>query len=139
MLGLVYDLMKDPRHARVYYDSARVTLEKAVKERPDDYFVRSLLGIAYAGLGRKQDAIREGKSGVELCPVSKDALDGPDVVEYLALTYVMVGEYDAALDQMEYLLSIPSDFSVPYLRLDPQFDPLRKLPRYQRLLEKYGT
>jgi len=50
-----------------------------------------------------------------------------------------VGEYDSALDQIEYLLSIPSWFSVPLLRLDPRYDPLRKLPRYQKLLEKYGT
>ena len=137
--GMVYNLMNEPDRAHACYDSSRVILEEKVKELPDDHRLRSSLGLVYAGLGRKDDAIREGKLGVELLPVSKDALTGPSRVEDLALIYVVVGEYDAALDQMEYLLSIPSDFSVPYLRLDPQFDPLRKLPRYQRLLEKYGT
>ena len=50
----------------------------------------------------------------------------------------MVGEYDAALDEIEYLLSIPSWYSVHSLRLDPDYDPLRDHPRFQALLEKYG-
>ncbi len=137
--AIVYDFMNDPHHAYVYFDSARAILENELTVRPDDDRVHGSLGIVYAGLGRKNDAIREGKLGVELCPVSKDALLGAYRVEYLALMYVMVGEYDAALDQIEYLLSIPSDFSVPWLRLDPRYDPLRKLPRYQKLLEKYAT
>jgi serine/threonine-protein kinase len=74
---------------------------------------------------------------VELYPVSKDAFGGPDYVEGLAQIYVMVGEYDAALDQIEYLLSIPYWLSVPSLRIDPLWDPLRNHPRFQKLLEKY--
>jgi tetratricopeptide (TPR) repeat protein len=90
-------------------------------------------------LGRKQDAIREGIRGVELYPVSKDAYFGPQRVDDLADIYVMVGQYDEALEQFEYLLSIPYGFSVEWLRLDPRYDPLRDLPRYQKLVEKYGT
>ena len=137
--AMVYNFMNEPDRARAYYDSSRVILEKAVKELPDDHRVHSSLGIVYAGLGRKDDAIREGKLGVELLPVSKDAMIGPVGVEGLALIYVMVGEYDAALDQIEYLFSIPCFLSVPYLRLDPRYDPLRNLPRYQKLVEKYAT
>ncbi len=137
--GLIYSLMNDPDRVHACYDSSRVILEKAVKELPDDSRVHSSLGLAYAGLGRKDNAIREGKLGVELLPVSKDAVQGPVGVRDLALIYVLVGEYDAALDQIEYLLSISCDFSVPLLRLDPRYDPLRNLPRYQKLLEKYGT
>ena len=69
-------------------------------------------------------------------PVSHDALDGPSFVVSLAQIYSMVGEFDAAIDQLEYLLSIPATFSVQLLRLDPFWDPLRDHPRFQALLEK---
>ncbi len=124
--------------AHASYDSARAILERELDARPDDDRIHSALGIAYAGLGRKDEAIREGKRGVELYPVSKDAMIGPFRVADLAEIYTMVGEYDAALDEIEYLLSIPSEMSVPLLRLDPIWDPLRDHPRFQDLLEKYG-
>jgi eukaryotic-like serine/threonine-protein kinase len=137
--AIVYDFMHDSHRARSNFDSARAILENELTVRSDDDRVHSSLGIVYAGLGRKDDAIREGKLGVELLPVFKDAVAGPSRVEDLAVIYVMVGEYDAALDQIEYLLSIPCEFSVPYLRLNPRYDPLRTLPRYQKLVEKYDT
>jgi len=133
--GRVFLQMKKPDLARASFDTARKNLEKELQERPDDYTMHSLLGIAYAGLGRKEEAIREGKRAVELLPVSKDATWGPDQVLNLALIYAMVGEQNAALDQIEYLLSIPSNLSVPLLRIDPRWDPLRNNPRFQKLLE----
>ncbi len=138
LTGLVYRLMGEPELARASFDSARILLEAEVKERPDDYRLHSSLGIVYAGLGRKEEAIREGKQGMELMPILKDALIGPERVSDLAQIYVMVGEYDAALDQIDYLLSIPSELSVPLLRLDPRWDPLREHPRFKALLKKYG-
>jgi len=139
LAGRVYQLMDKPELARASFDSARVLLETELKERPDDYRIRSALGIAYAGLGRKADAIREGKLGVELYPVSKDAFGiGTFRVRVLAYIHVMVGEYDASIDQIEYLLSIPSlIITVPLLRLHPDWDPLRDHPRFEALLEKY--
>jgi len=136
MTGLIYALMGNSERSRAYCDSARVILEKELKARPDDYRVHSSLGLVYAGLGRRDDAILEGKLATEIIPVSKDACEGPRGLEVLARIYIMVGEYDAALDQIEYFLSIPSDFSVSLLRLDPQYDPLRKLPRFQELLQQ---
>jgi hypothetical protein len=88
-------------------------------------------------LGRKDDAVREAKLGVELMPVERNALDGIYRVEDLARVYVMVGEYDAAIDQLDYLLSIPGELSVPLLRIDPTWDPLRDHPRFQAMLAKY--
>jgi hypothetical protein len=72
-------------------------------------------------------------------PVSKNPLLGPDNVYSFAQIYVMVGEYEEALDQIEYLLSIPNYYlSVPLLRLDPTWDSLREYPRFKQLLEKYS-
>jgi hypothetical protein len=77
-----------------------------------------------------------GFDGGELQPISTDAYSGPNQVETLARIYVLVGDYDAALDKIEYLLSIPSWLSVPVLRLDPDWDPLRTFPRFQKLLKQ---
>ncbi len=134
--GLVYWLMNEPELSRDSYDSARILLEKRAKEHPDDPWTHRRLGLAYAGLGRKEEAIREGKLAVELYPVSKDAFWGPGYVFYLAWIYVIVEEYDAALDKIEYLLSIPYELSVQQLKIDPRFDPLRDHPRFKRLLEE---
>jgi tetratricopeptide (TPR) repeat protein len=133
-----YRLMGELELAHVSYDSARSILEQELDAHADDYRIHSTLGIAYAGLGRKEDAIREGKRGVELMPVSKDAFSGPVTVRDLAVIYAMVGQYDAALDEIEYLLSITGWWSVQDLRLDPIWDPLREHPRFQALLEKYA-
>jgi len=136
--GNVYQLLNEPELARRSFDSTRILLEKRVREHPDNPDFHSFLGLAYAGLGRKEEAVHEGKIAVELYPVSKDALNGPDYVYSLAEIYVMVGEYDAAIDQIEYLLSIPCLFSIPLLQIDPTWDPLRDHPRYQKLLKKHS-
>jgi serine/threonine-protein kinase len=133
----VYALLGQPERALAYYDSARVFLEAELVEKPNDERLNSALGIAYAGLGRKEDAIREGKLGVELMPIEKDTWGkGPARLEDMAQIYVLVGEHDAAIDQLDYLLTIPSRISVNRLRIDPTWDPLRDHPRFQALLEK---
>ena len=138
--GLVYRFLEKLELARNSFDSARILLEKQVKEQPDNPRLHGSLGIAYAGLGRKEEAIREGKLAVELYPVSKDTYLGPLYVSRLAEIYVMVGEYEEALDKIEYSQSIPSIYlSIPLLRLSPTWDPLRDLPRFKRLLEKYAN
>ena len=136
--GDVYSSMGEPELAQAYYDSARSILEKDIVENPDNAFTHRALGIAYAGLGRKDEAILKGKRALELLPVSTDAYHGTDLVKSLAVIYAMVGEYDAALDEIEYLLSIPSGVSVQTLRIDPDFDPLRDHPRFHELLEEYA-
>jgi len=126
--------MGQPEQAAAYYDLARVEQEELVENNPDDYVAHSNLGIAYAGLGRREEAIREGKLAVEINPLSKDALYGPMLILNLAEIYTLLGEQDAAIDQLEVLLSIPSELSVPLLKLDPQWDPLREHPRFKALL-----
>jgi serine/threonine protein kinase/tetratricopeptide (TPR) repeat protein len=139
LIGQVYHAMGRTELARASFDIARVLLEREAKERPEDARVHSSLGVVHAFLSQKDEAIRQGKLAVELYPVSKDAMVGPDYVRNLAMIYVLVGENEAALDRLEYLLSIPySDISVPVLRADPTWDSLRGLPRFQKLLKKYS-
>jgi serine/threonine-protein kinase len=139
LIGQVHQAMGKPELARASFDSARALLEREVKERPEDPRIHSSLGGVYAALGQRDEAIHEGKLAVELYPVSKDALVGPTYVWNLARIYVFVGEYGAALDKLEYLLSIPNTYiSVPVLKADPTWDPLRDLPRFQQLLKKYS-
>ena len=104
-----------------------------MKEHPDEWRFRSALGRVYAGLGRKADAIREGVKAVELLPVSKDAVDGPSVLEELAAVHAQIGEPDQAIEIVERLLSIPGYLSAPLLRIDLKWAPLRQDSRFRKL------
>jgi serine/threonine-protein kinase len=134
--GIVYHFMGDGAAARSFFEEARIILEEKISEKPGDHRFRSALGIAYAGLGRREEALREGEKGLALLPVSKDAIVGPFRIEDLAFISTMAGEQGAAIDRIETLLSMPSHISVPLLRIDPKWDPLRGNPRFRKLLEK---
>src|SRR5207249_4257392 len=108
----------EPRLERAYSDSARAVLEADTKKRPEDAGFRAALGLAYAGLNRKADAIREARRSLELLPLSKDAYFGAARVVNLAHVYALVGESEAAIEQWKLLLSIPSEISIPLLRVD---------------------
>jgi len=133
--ALIYGYMNKKELAKKYYDEAQSILESKIEKQPEDARFHSALGRTYAGLGRKEDAIREGKLAVELLPVTKDAWHGTLRVQDLARIYVMVGEFDAAIDRLEFLLSIPSEVTIPFLQLDPAWDPLRNHPRFKKLME----
>jgi TolB-like protein/Tfp pilus assembly protein PilF len=121
---------------RAYADSASRILEDKVKQRPDEHIFRDRLGIMYALLGRKADAVREGKYAVALRPLSKDALDGATVLQLLAWIYALVGEHELAVEQLKVLLSVPSGVSVARLRSDWTWAPLRGHAGFERLVEK---
>jgi tetratricopeptide (TPR) repeat protein len=131
----IYGYMKVNELAKKYYDEALNILETKIREQPEDARLHTSLGIAYAGLGRREDAIHEGKVGINLLPVTKEAWRGPRRVDDLAKIYVMVGESDAAIKQLEFLLSVPGEMSIPLLKLDPAWDPLRNHPRFKKLIE----
>ena len=138
LAGWAYSLLNDSLRAKSSFEAARILLEKMLLEQPDDPRVHSALGLTYAGLGRKEEAISEGKKAVKLYPVTKDALLGPDRIMDLISIYVMTGNYDDAMDQITYLFSIPSYHSIHYFRLIPRMDPLRNHPRFQRLMKRYS-
>jgi serine/threonine-protein kinase len=129
----IYGLMNQRKLEQDHYDRARIVLESLIKEDPDHAWLYSSLSFTFAGLGRKQEAIKQAERAVEILPESKDANVGKFHVIDLAYTYVMVGEYDKALDKIEYLLSVPSPMSIPLLKLDPRWKPLMSHPRFQKL------
>ncbi len=129
-------LMGKKQKEQGFYESARLFLENKVKEHPDDSRLHSSLGIVYAGLGLKEKAIQEAIKATELLPISKEFWRGPYRVKDLAQVYVMVGEYDKALDKIEYLLSIPGELSIPLLKIDPVWATLHSHPRFQKLINK---
>jgi tetratricopeptide (TPR) repeat protein len=137
--AMLYELMNIPEDAITYYDSMRIVLEMNLKEYPEDPRFLSSLGIANAGLGEKEKAINYGKEAVDLYSIEKDALLGLNRIEDLARIYVMVEEYDAALEQIEILLSNPGPYSAPLLKLDPKWKPLWDHPEFIRLTEKYAV
>jgi TolB-like protein/cytochrome c-type biogenesis protein CcmH/NrfG len=134
LLGRVYIALNDNANAGTSFDQARQVLEQAVRENPGDASRHALLGEAYARLGRKEEAIREGKQATELLPESKDAFDGPQMTIALARIYCETGEPDQALTLLEHSLVTPAGISKYELQLDPAWDSLRSKPRFQQLL-----
>jgi TolB-like protein/Flp pilus assembly protein TadD len=135
--SMIYQAMNNQPLMKKHAEEARIALEKDLREHPEDSRIHTSLGLAYAYLGRKDEAIREGKRAVNLYPLSKDAYGAPHYVNSLAMIYTVVGEYEEAINQLEYLMSIPSGdiVSIPVLRLDPMWDSLRQHQRFKRLLE----
>ncbi len=134
----VYQALNDLSMMKTHGNKARLVIEEALKGNPNDPRLHAALGLAYAYEGRKEEAIREGNRAVGLYPISRDAVEGPYYVLNLTIIYSVVGEYEEAINRLEYLLSIPSGhlLSVPLMQIDPVWDPLRNHPRFQRLLEE---
>jgi serine/threonine-protein kinase len=129
----IYHLRGDRSRAAVYADSARIEFEEQSRAAPDDAQRHALLGLSLAYLGRKAEAVREGRRAVELLPMDRDGYNGPYVQLQLVRIHALNGEPGPALDLLEPLLRVPFYVSPGWLRLDPAFDPLRKEPRFERL------
>lgn len=130
----LHDLRGDSHRAAAYADSARVVVEEQIRAAPEDAQRRVLLGLTLAYLGRKAEAVREGLRGVELLPISQDGYFGPYIQLQLVRIYLLTGEPEKALDQLEPLLKVPFYVSPGWLRIDPTFAPLRDNPRFRRLI-----
>jgi TolB-like protein/tetratricopeptide (TPR) repeat protein len=133
-LAQTYALRGDMARARAYADSARAAGEALLKEAPDDVAHRAVVALAYAYMGRKAEAVREGEKTVSLNPIEKEYYQGTYYVHQLARVYTLVGEPEKAIDHLEQVLALPYYLSPAWLRIDPTFDPLRKNPRFQKLV-----
>jgi TolB-like protein/Flp pilus assembly protein TadD len=136
--GILHFMLGEKDKARADFERARVIVEESVRDVPDDASRHAQLGALFAGLGRKEEAIREGKRAVELLPESKDAFEGPQVTIALAQIYCWTGEKEQALQLIERSLSTPNGLNAPLLKIDPVWDPIRDDPRFKALIDKYG-
>jgi len=140
-----YYFLGDRQEVQTWCGRARDRFLDMAREYPrsedmsGSWTIHTSLGLAYAYLGLKDEAIKEAEGFVALLPVSDDALDGPSRVLIMAQIYALVNEPDTAIDRLSYLLSIPGRLTVGHLRHHPDWDPLRDHPRFQALLEKYDT
>jgi hypothetical protein len=132
-LTQAYALRGDAPNVHAYAEEAKKAIEEQLGKVPEDAQLQSLLGLALAYLGGKDEAIREGTRGCDLLPVTKDALTGAYLEHQLARIYTLVGEPLKAIETLEPLLRIPYFLSPGWLRIDPNFDPLRTNPRFQKL------
>jgi len=137
LAAYAYEKLGDSEAAAAAYEIARELLETEVAASLEDPRLHSSLGIVHAVQGRHEDAVREGMLACDLLPRSKDGFYYLPYVIDLAHIYTILGDNEAALERLEYLLSNPSYLSSPFLRMDPRWNPLRDDPRFQALLEEY--
>ncbi len=114
--------------------AARREQETIVQAQPNFGPALSVLGLIDAGLGRKEEALREGRRAVELLPAEKDAMGGPAQVKYLAMIAAWAGEKDLACEQLASAVRLPSTVSYGELALLPFWDPLRSDPRFEKIV-----
>jgi serine/threonine-protein kinase len=135
--GLIARMTHDDGKARSAFTAARVEQEKIVQAQPNHGPALCVLGLIDAGLGRKEEALREGRRAVELLPVEKDALGGLNMVKYLAMIAAWVDDKDLASQQLAIAIRRPNDrLTYGQLKLLPLWDPLRGDPRFEKLLEE---
>ena len=137
--GLVARMKGDEDGARAAFSAARTEQEKVVRAQPDD-LTQSVelcsLGLIDAALGRKQEALSEGRRAAELLPVTKTAIEGAEILYFYAAICAQVGERDLAIAQLKTLAKIPVGAHYGELRLDPLWDPLRGDPRFEKIVEE---
>jgi TolB-like protein/Flp pilus assembly protein TadD len=133
--GLAARAQDDVATAERAFTAARAEMEAILREAE---YAEALcvLGMCDAALGRKEEALAEGRRAVELCPVSKDAVLGAELLRNLAVIYAWTGEKDLALKQLQGLLQIPGPVYYGQLRLHPWWDLLRDDPRFERLISQ---
>ncbi len=125
--------------AREAFLKAKQRAEDFEKQNPDVANVVSLVAGIHARLGEKDAAISGINHALQLLPESKDAFGGPEITENAAEIYTILGDTDKAVAILDGLLQKPAAITVPLLKLNPIWDPLRKDPRFQALIEKYGA
>jgi tetratricopeptide (TPR) repeat protein len=134
--GVIARMAKDNDKAQLAFTTARTEQEKSVQAQPNYALPLCALGLIDAGLGRKEEALQEGRRAVELLPPEKDALDGSATIKYLAMIGAWVGDKDLGCEQLAAAIRLPSGLSYGQLKLLPLWDPLRGDPRFEKLVEE---
>jgi len=132
--GLIARMTKDDYKAWSAFTAARAEQEKIVQTQPDYGPALCVLGLIDAGLGRKEEALREARRAVELLPVEKDSINGMRMIEQFAIIAAWVGDKDLACTQLAIATSHPSFLSYGELKLLPFWDPLRGDPRFEKIV-----
>jgi TolB-like protein/class 3 adenylate cyclase/Flp pilus assembly protein TadD len=132
--GVVARWQGDSAKAQAAFTAARSKVEKIVEKQPDFGAALSLLGMIDAGLGRKEEALSEGRRACELLPISKDAVDGTVFAVNLAQIYAWTGETELAIEQITAVERVPNDLSYGLLKLHPRWDSLRGDPRFEKIV-----
>jgi hypothetical protein len=127
-------MMKDDAKARAAFTAARSEQEQAVREQPNYGPALCVLALIDAGLGKKEDALREARRAVDLLPVTKDSINGTHMIEYYAMTAAWVGDKDLACEQLAAATRRPGTLSYGQLKLLPYWDPLRGDPRFEKIV-----
>jgi tetratricopeptide (TPR) repeat protein len=134
--GLIARITNDERKAQLAFAAARAEQEKVIQAEPDFGPAWCVLGMIDAALGRKEEALREGRHALELLPVEKDALVGRYLVRYFAIIAASVGEKDLACEQLATLVGPPSFLNYyGWLKLAPLWDPLRGEPCFEKIVD----
>jgi serine/threonine protein kinase/Tfp pilus assembly protein PilF len=132
--GIIARVAKDDEKARSAFTAARAEQEKIIHAQPNYGPPLCVLGLIDAGLGRKEEALREGRRAVELLPVEKDAINGTAMIKYLAMIAAWVGDDDLACEQLAVAIRPPSRLTYGQLKLLPFWDPLRGDPRFEKIV-----
>jgi serine/threonine-protein kinase len=134
--GVIARITKNEDRARSAFIAARAEQEKIIQAQPNYGPALCVLGLIDAGLGRREEALREGRRAVELLPVEKDQVGGNVMIKYLAMIAAWLGDKDLACEQLAIALRRPSDLSYGQLKLMPFWDPLRGDPQFEKLVEE---
>jgi tetratricopeptide (TPR) repeat protein len=135
-LAMLSSALKNPDNALKYYDSAKLVISRVLQKRPNDYQLHGLLGVAYAGLMDKRNAVDEAEEAIELA-YTKNRMDESDLHLNLARIHTMLGNYEDACSRLAFLLNNPSDFSKKMLLLNPVWKPLTDQAEYLKKLRNY--
>ena len=132
--ALLARMMNDEEKARSAFAAIRPQQEKTVQEKPEYGPAVCILALIDAGMGRREEALREIQRARELMPVEKDALNGADMIQYSAIVAAWVGEKDLACQQLATAVRFPGFLSYGRLKLLPWWDPLRGDPRFEEIV-----
>src|SRR5437764_2284405 len=132
-MGVVARLKGDETSARAALTMALAEQEQEIRD-PDDVWLLSYLGLIDALLGKKEQALSEGRRAIEMLPIVKNLTSDGYVKRYFAMICAWAGERELALEHLEVVARIPGGPSYGDLRLSPMWDPLRGDPRFEKIV-----